>query len=74
MSSMRFEAPTLLDYFAALVADDQQFSLLEAAISVAQDDDPALDVQGVLSQIDSLAASSSNASLPMRARCTDCSA
>jgi regulator of sirC expression with transglutaminase-like and TPR domain len=56
MSSMRFEAPTLLDYFATLVADDQQFSLLEAAISVAQDDDPALDVQGVLSQIDSLAA------------------
>lgn len=53
---MRFEAPTLLDYFATLVADDQQFSLLEAAISVAQDDDPALDVQGVLSQIDSLAA------------------
>jgi len=56
MSSMRFEAPTLLDYFAALVADDQQFSLLEAAISVAQDDDPALDVQSVLSQIDRLAA------------------
>jgi regulator of sirC expression with transglutaminase-like and TPR domain len=56
MSSMRFEAPTLLDYFATLVADDRQFSLLEAAISVAQDDDPSLDVQSVLSQIDSLAA------------------
>ena len=56
MSSLRFEAPTLLDYFAALVADDRQFSLLEAAISVAQDDDPALDVQSVLSQIDGLAA------------------
>ncbi len=56
MSSLRFEAPTLLDYFATLVADDQQFSLLEAAITVAQDDDPTLDVQGVLSQIDTLAA------------------
>jgi len=56
MSSLRFEAPTLLDYFAALVADDRQFSLLEAAISVAQDDDPALDMQSVLSQIDGLAA------------------
>jgi regulator of sirC expression with transglutaminase-like and TPR domain len=56
MSSLRFEAPTLLDYFAALVADDRQFSLLEAAIAVAQDDDPALDVQSVLAQIDALAA------------------
>jgi len=56
MSSLRFEAPTLLDYFATLVADDGQFSLLEAAIAIGQDDDPALDVQGVLSQIDTLAA------------------
>ncbi|MES2956537.1 MAG: tetratricopeptide repeat protein [Pseudomonadota bacterium] len=56
MSSLRFEAPTLLDYFAALVADDRQFSLLEAAIAVAQDDEPSLDVQSVLSQVDALAA------------------
>jgi regulator of sirC expression with transglutaminase-like and TPR domain len=50
-----FEAPTALDYFAALVAEDAGFSMLEAAVSVAQDDEPALDVQGVLSQIDALA-------------------
>ncbi len=56
MSSLRFEAPTLLDYFGALVADDQQFSLLEAAITVGQDDGPTLDVQSVLAQIDQLAA------------------
>jgi regulator of sirC expression with transglutaminase-like and TPR domain len=56
MSSLRFEAPTLLDYFAALVADDRQFSQLEAAIAVAHDEEPSLDVQSVLSQIDSLAA------------------
>lgn len=56
MSSLRFEAPTLLDYFGSLVADDQQFSLLEAAIAVAQDDEPALDVQSVLAQVDQLAA------------------
>jgi regulator of sirC expression with transglutaminase-like and TPR domain len=56
MSSLRFEAPSLLDYFATLVADDSQFSLLEAAITIGQDDDPLLDVQGVLSQIDALAA------------------
>ena len=56
MSSLRFEAPTLLDYFASLVADDRQFSQLEAAIAIAQDDEPSLDVQSVLSQIDTLAA------------------
>ena len=32
MSSLRFEAPTLLDYFATLVADDRHFSQIEAAI------------------------------------------
>lgn len=56
MSSLRFEAPTPLDYFAALVADDGQFSQLEAAIAIAQDEEPSLDVQSVLSQIDTLAA------------------
>jgi regulator of sirC expression with transglutaminase-like and TPR domain len=56
MSTLRFEAPTALDYFANLVADDAQFSQLEAAIAVAQDEEPSLDVQGVLSQIDMLAA------------------
>jgi regulator of sirC expression with transglutaminase-like and TPR domain len=56
MSTLRFEAPTPLDYFANLVADDGQFSQLEAAIAVAQDEEPSLDVQGVLSQIDTLAA------------------
>lgn len=55
MSSLRFEAPTVLDYFATLVADDRQFTQLEAAIAIAQDDDPTLDVQTVLAQIDVLA-------------------
>jgi regulator of sirC expression with transglutaminase-like and TPR domain len=55
MSSLRFEAPTVLDYFATLVADDRHFSQLEAAIAIAQDDDPALDVQTVLARIDALA-------------------
>jgi len=56
MSSLRFEAPTPLEYFANLVADDRQFSQLEAAIAIAQDEEPSLDVQSVLSQIDTLAA------------------
>ena len=56
MTTLRFEAPTPLDYFATLVADDREFSQLEAAIAVAHDEEPSLDVQGVLSQIDALAA------------------
>src|SRR5688572_9205378 len=53
---LQFCAPTMLGYFAALVADDTTLPVLEAAVSVAQDEDPELDTQGVLSQIDTLAA------------------
>ncbi len=52
---LQFEAPTALEYFAALVADDGSLSVLEAAVAVAQDDEPGLDVQGVLAHIDALA-------------------
>lgn len=53
--SPRFEVPTALQYFASLVAEDEGFALLEAAVSVAQDEYPRLDPQGVLSQVDALA-------------------
>lgn len=52
---MRYEAPTPLDYFATLVAEDRGLNLLEAAISLAQDDHPTLDVQAVLAEVDGLA-------------------
>ncbi len=52
---LQFDAPTALDYFAALVADDASFPTLEAAVAVAQDEMPGLDVQGVLAQVDELA-------------------
>ncbi len=52
---LHFEAPSALDYFAALVAQDQGFPLLEAAAVIAQDDDPGLDVQAVLARVDELA-------------------
>ncbi len=52
---LQFEVPTPLQYFAALVADDADFSTLEAAVAVAQDEQPGLDVQGVLAEIDTLA-------------------
>ena len=53
--TLRFEVPTALQYFASLVAEDEGFALLEAAISVAQDEYPQLDPQGVLAQVDALA-------------------
>src|SRR5471032_655711 len=50
-----FSAPSALEYFDTLVADDVQFPLLEAAIAIAQDETPGLDVQAVLSDVDALA-------------------
>jgi regulator of sirC expression with transglutaminase-like and TPR domain len=52
---LQFVALTALEYFASLVADDATLPVLEAAVSVAQDDEPGLDVQGVLAHIDGLA-------------------
>ena len=51
----QFEVPTALEYFAALVAEDDSLSLTEAAVSIAQDEFPQLDTQAVLAEIDSLA-------------------
>jgi regulator of sirC expression with transglutaminase-like and TPR domain len=50
-----FSAPSALEYFDALVADDEQFPLLEAAIAIAQDETPGLDVGAVLADVDALA-------------------
>jgi regulator of sirC expression with transglutaminase-like and TPR domain len=47
--------PSPLEHFAALVADDESFPLTESAISLAQDEDPGLDVQSTLAEIDTLA-------------------
>jgi regulator of sirC expression with transglutaminase-like and TPR domain len=55
---MQFSFPTLtpLAYFSALVQSDEQFPLLEAATSLAQDEYPDLDVQQVLGDVDQLLA------------------
>ena len=53
--SLQFQVPTALEYFAALVADDASLSLTEAAVSIGQDEDPGLDAQAVLAEIDQLA-------------------
>jgi len=59
-----FSAPTPLGYFATLVSDDDAFPLFEAAVSVAQDEYPDLDVQQVLGDIDQMVAR-------LRRRCPD---
>lgn len=48
--------PSPLQYFATLVQSDDHFPLLEAAISLAQDEYPDLDVQQVLGDVDQLQA------------------
>lgn len=48
------EEPTPLRYFASLVHSDEQLPLLEAAASLAQDEEPGLDVQQVLADVDRL--------------------
>ena len=55
MKHLSLRPPDALEYFAALVAEDDGFALLEAAICVAQDDHPRLDPQSVLAEIDRLA-------------------
>ena len=53
---MNLQATTVtpLTYFQSLVAADQNFPLLEAAAAIAQDEEPALDVQEVLATCDAL--------------------
>ena len=55
MKHLSAAPPSALDYFATLVAEDDGFALIEAAICVAHDDHPALDAQTVLADIDRLA-------------------
>ena len=52
---MTFETPSALGYFASLVAEDAGLPLVEAAVSIAQDDFPQLDGEAVLAQLDMLA-------------------
>ena len=54
--NLSYSVPTPLEYFASLVQSDTEFPLLEAAISLAQDEYPDLDVQQVLGEVDQLLA------------------
>jgi len=54
--NLSLNVPTPLEYFASLVHTDADFALLEAAVSLGQDEYPELGVQQVLSDIDQLLA------------------
>ena len=51
---LKFEPVSPLDYFASLVQSDEHFPMLEAAASLAQDEEPDLDVQHVLDDVERL--------------------
>lgn len=53
---LNLAVPSPLQYFASLVQSDEHFPLLEAAVSLAQDEYPDLDVQQVLGDVDQLLA------------------
>ena len=54
--NLSLDVPSPLAYFATLVQSDTGFPLLEAAVCLAQDDYPDLDVQQVLGDVDLLLA------------------
>ena len=51
---LNLSSPTPLSYFASLVQSDEHFPLLEAAASLVQDEEPSLDVQHVLDDVERL--------------------
>ncbi len=53
---LNLAVPSPLQYFSCLVESDEHFPLLEAAICLAQDEYPDLDVQQVLGDVDQLLA------------------
>jgi len=54
--NLSLNVPTPLEYFASLVHTDADFALLEAAVSLAQDEYPDLSVGQVLGEMDQLLA------------------
>ncbi|TAH11074.1 MAG: transglutaminase [Curvibacter sp.] len=54
--ALDFSVPTPLDYFGALVRSDGDFTLFEAAASLALDEYPETDLQRVLGDVDQLLA------------------
>ena len=56
LMQLNLAVPSSLQYFSSLVQSDDEFPLLEAAISLAQDEYPEFDMQKVLGDVDQLLA------------------
>lgn len=54
--NLSLDAPTPLDYFASLVQSESDFALFEAAVSLAQDEYPDMDVLSVMGEVDQMLA------------------
>ena len=54
--NLSYDSPSPLSYFATLVQSDDGFPLLEAAISLAHDEYPELDVQQAMGEVDQMLA------------------
>ncbi len=54
--NFKLEIPSHLSYFGTLVQSDEHLPLLEAAVSLAQDEYPELDTQHTLGEVDHLLA------------------
>lgn len=52
----KLQLPSALDYFSTLVQSDDEFPLMETAVSLAQDEFPGLDIQQVLGEVDIMSA------------------
>lgn len=55
-SPLSFRAPSPLDYWRSLVADDDGLPLVEAAAAIAMDEHPELDPSGVVEAVETMAA------------------
>lgn len=60
----KLQLPSALDYFTTLVQSDDDFPLLETAVSLAQDEFPKMDIQQVLDEVDVLCARMKRRVLP----------
>ena len=52
----KLQLPSALDYFTTLVQSDDEFPLMETAVSIAQDEFTKIDIQQVLDEVDVLSA------------------
>lgn len=60
----KLQLPSALDYFTTLVQSDDEFPLMETAVSIAQDEFPKMDIQQVLDEVDVLSAKLKRRLLP----------